>query len=123
VLLSDGDNTTGRPVQAGIEAASASGIPVSTIAYGTPDGVVELEGRLLAVPADTETLRELAEGTGGRAYEAATADELESVYEDLGSSIGYRVERQEVTAWFIGAGLLAAGLAALASLAWFSRLP
>lgn len=123
VLLSDGDNTTGRAVTAGIEAAQAAGIPVSTIAYGTPDGTVELEGRTLRVPADTETLRQLAEETGGQAYEAASADELEAVYEDLGSSIGYRVERQEVTAWFIGLGLLAAGLAALASLAWFSRLP
>jgi Ca-activated chloride channel homolog len=123
VLLSDGDNTTGQPIEAGIEAAKAAGVPVSTIAYGTPEGTVEMEGRTLRVPVDKEALRNLAESTGGKAYEAATAEELEEVYADLGSSIGFRIERREITAWFIGAGLLAAGAAAVASLLWFSRLP
>jgi len=123
VLLSDGDNTAGRPVSAGIDAAREAGIPVSTIAYGTPEGTVELEGRTLRVPADEETLAELAESTGGEAYVAASAEELRGVYEDLGSSIGYRVEKREVTTWFVGAGLVAAALAAFASMAWFSRLP
>jgi Ca-activated chloride channel family protein len=119
VLLSDGANSSGVPVTAGIEAAVNSGVRVSTIAYGTDGGLL---GRT-AVPVDRETLRTIAEQTGGRAYEAATAAELREVYEDLGSSLGFRVERTEITSWFVGLGLAFALLAALASLRFTGRLP
>jgi Ca-activated chloride channel family protein len=75
------------------------------------------------VPVDAPTLEDIAQTTGGEFYEAASGDELEDVYSDIGSSVGYRTEKQEVSAWFIGFGLLAAGAAAGASLLWFSRLP
>jgi Ca-activated chloride channel homolog len=123
VLLSDGGNSAGSPIAAGVATAVAAKIAVSTIAYGTPDGVVPLQGRLLQVPVDEEALALIADETGGVAYKAATKDELKEVYSDLGSSLGYRTERREVTSWFIGAGLVAALLAAAGSLAWFSRLP
>jgi Ca-activated chloride channel family protein len=123
VLLSDGGNSAGSPIEVGIQAAEGARIEVSTIAYGTPEGVVALQGRILRVPVDEAALRLIADKTGGAAYKAASKDELKEVYADLGSSIGYRTERREVTSWFIGAGLLAALLAAAGSLAWFSRLP
>ncbi|MDQ1670421.1 MAG: Ca-activated chloride channel [Actinomycetota bacterium] len=123
VLLSDGGNSAGSPIEAGIATAVGAAIPVSTIAYGTPEGVVPLQGRILRVPVDEEALAQIATETGGVAYKAASKDELKEVYADLGSSIGYRTERREVTSWFIGFGLLAALLAAAGSLAWFSRLP
>ena len=41
----------------------------------------------------------------------------------IGSSIGYRTERREVSTWFVGLALLAALAAAAASLRWFARLP
>ncbi len=123
VLMSDGTNTGGRGLDEAAAAATRAGVPVSTIAYGTPDGTVTLNGQTQPVPADAESLRGLAEATGGQAYEAASGEELGEVYADIGSSIGTRTERQEISAWFIGAGLLAAAAAAAASLAWFSRLP
>jgi Ca-activated chloride channel family protein len=45
------------------------------------------------------------------------------VYEDIGSSVGYITERQDVSARFIGIGLILALLAAAASLLWFARIP
>lgn len=119
VLLSDGANSRGVPVEAGIEEAVGAGVRVSTIAYGTDGGRL---GRL-RVPVDRETLRTIAEQTGGRAYQAASAAELRQVYEDLGSSLGSRVERTEVTSWFVGLGLVGALLASLASLRFNGRLP
>jgi len=123
VLLSDGASASGVSVDQGVAAAMEAGIPVSTIAYGTADGVVTLRGQTIPVPADTQTLASIAQETGGKSYEAASADQLRQVYDDLGSSIGYRVERTEVTSWFVGLAILAALLAAGGSLLWFGRLP
>lgn len=123
VLMSDGSNTAGRSPAEAARAASAAGVPVSTIAYGTDSGTITLGGTTQAVPVDEEALAQLASGTGGEAYTAASGEELSEVYADIGSSVGTRAEEREVSGWFIGAGLLAAALAAGLSLLWFSRLP
>ncbi len=119
VLLSDGASSRGIPVEEGIEAAVLAGVRVSTIAYGTDAGVL----RDQPVPVDHETLRTIAAETGGRAYRAESARELRRVYRDLGSSLGYRIERHEVTSWAVGLGLLAGLLAATTSLRFTGRLP
>jgi Ca-activated chloride channel homolog len=123
VLLSDGANTAGRSPDAVAQEAAAAGVPVSTIAYGTADGRLELNGQSVPVPVDGPALRRLAETTGGTFYEAATGEELRQVYADIGSSIGYRTEHQDISARFAGLALLAALAAAASSLAWFSRIP
>ncbi|GAA3140620.1 hypothetical protein GCM10020001_074000 [Nonomuraea salmonea] len=123
VLLSDGSSTTGRTVSDAATEASSRGVPVTTIAYGTADGVISLSGRDVPVPVDGPALRSLAESAGGGFYEAASGDELQAVYEDIGTSVGYRTERQEVWQWFVAAGLIFGLMAAVTSLLWFSRLP
>ncbi len=107
VLLSDGANTSGNDPLEAARAARAAGVPVSTVALGTPDGSLTLpDGRVQQVPPDPESLREIAEVSGGRAYAAADAGALEEVYEDLGSQIGTRPEQREITAGVAGAGVL-----------------
>lgn len=123
VLLSDGANTAGRSPEEAATEAAGNGVPVSTIAYGTPYGMVQLGGQWQPVPPDLPTLRAIADTTSGTFYEAASVEELRQVYEDIGSSIGYRTEHRDVSAWFVGLGLLAALAAAAGSLTWFSRLP
>lgn len=123
VLLSDGETTVGRPNSDGAQAAAEAGIPVSTIAFGTPGGVVDIGGVLQPVPVDADALADIAEATGGRAYAAETAGELEEVYADIGSDVGITVEESEVThLWALGALLLLMTTAAT-SLAAFGRLP
>jgi Ca-activated chloride channel family protein len=123
VLLSDGFNTFGRgPDDAGAAARTAN-VPVSTIAFGTQEGTVDLGGRSIAVPVDRDTLNKLADATKGRYYEAATAKELKDVYRDLGSSVGYRTKPREVTQWFVGLALLLGVVSAAMSLLWTQRLP
>jgi Ca-activated chloride channel family protein len=103
-------------------AAAAAGVPVSTIAYGTEDGVMDTYGYSTPVPVDTETLAELADATGGTAYTAESSDELQDVYRDIGSSIGWRTEWREVTPYAAALALIVGIVAAGLSLRWFSRL-
>jgi Ca-activated chloride channel family protein len=122
VLLSDGYNTVGREASQAIDAARAAGVPVSTIAFGTDYGTLDLEGETVPVPVDRATLKDIADQTGGSYSEAASASELEQVYSDLGSQIGYTTEPKDVSAWFVRAGVLLALVGAALSLLWTSRL-
>jgi Ca-activated chloride channel homolog len=123
VLLTDGTNTVGRDVAAAADAADEAGVPVSTISFGTPEGVVDVQGELVPVPVDAESMRQLAEATGGSAFTAESGEELSAVYDDIGEQVGTSTERREVTDAATGAGLGLALLAAVAALAWTSRLP
>ena len=123
VLMSDGETTVGRPNDEAAKAASDAKIPVSTIAFGTDTGTVSVEGQDIPVPVNKAALAAVAEATGGHAFEATTAQGLRKVYADIGSSIGFRTEQREVTAWFVGLALAFALAAAAGSLLWTSRLP
>lgn len=129
ILLSDGANSVGeaQPLEAAERAASL-GVPVYTIALGTADGQVQVRddaGQLqtLDVPPDTETLAQIAEITGGTAFDAPTAQELSAVYHNLQSRVGFVDERQEITSWFAAAALVLVVVGAGFSALWFGRLP
>ena len=123
VLMSDGETTVGRPNDQAAKAAADAKVQVSTIAFGTDTGYVTVEGRNIPVPVNRDALAQIADATGGKAFEAATAKELRRVYADIGSSIGYRTEQREVTSWVVGLALVFALAAAGGSLLWTSRLP
>jgi len=123
VLLTDGKNTVGRaPLQAAGEARAAK-VPVYTIAFGTENGYVDLEGKREPVPVDHEAMREIARVTEGRYFAAATAEELKTVYENIGSSVGYEKADREVTSRFAGYGLAFAVLAALGAISLGAKWP
>lgn len=122
VLLSDGFNTAGRSPASSVQAALDAEMPVSTIAYGTPSGVIGNGTRTQSAPADDETLRMLAEETAGHFYRAESGAELDQVYEDIGSAIGWRTETTLVTTPLVLIGLALAITATALSLRWFSRL-
>ncbi|SEH01524.1 Ca-activated chloride channel family protein [Nonomuraea solani] len=123
VLLSDGDNTSGRSVNEAIEAAQQARVPVSTIAYGTQEGTVDIDGRPVNVPVNKQTLQSLSDGTGGRAYTAESGSELREVYEQIGTSLGYKLVNQEITQWFIVAAILTGLLVSGSAVLFGSRIP
>src|SRR5687768_17761306 len=122
VLLSDGQTTVGREDTQAIDAARAAGVPVSTIAFGTDYGTLDLDGEIVPVPVDRATLEEIADATGGSYSEAASAAELEEVYADLGSQIGYTTEPKDVSPWFVRGGVMVLLVGAIMSLFWTNRL-
>ncbi len=129
ILLSDGANSVGQaqPLDAA-DRASSLGVPIYTIALGTANGTVQVRdgfGQMvtLDVPPDTETLQQIADRTGGTAFDAPTAQDLASVYDNLESRVGYTEERQEVTFALVAAGLILVVAGAAMSAVWFGRLP
>jgi Ca-activated chloride channel family protein len=126
VLLSDGKTTTGRdPVQVA-RAAGRARVPIYTVALGTPGATIPNPypyASPLPVPPDPVTLRQIAQESRGHAYTVEDAGELSGIYQRLGSSIGTRTRRQEITAVFAIGGLLLLAGAAATSMRWAGRLP
>lgn len=107
VLLSDGKTTDGSDPLVAADRGRKLGIPVATVALGTPDGVLlGPGGQRFSVPPDTATLKAIADRSGGTAYAVDDADQLDRVYEELGSRIGTRQEERDVSSAFAGGGLL-----------------
>lgn len=121
VLLSDGAATAGTPLDQATALAAERGVPVSAIAYGTPAGTVEAMGQIVNVPADEESMRQVAQATGGSFFTAESADELDSVYDDLQTRIGYTTEQREILRFFVGLAVLLLVAATAASLLWSAR--
>lgn len=95
VLLTDGANTTGvlDPVAAA-RAAAAYGIKVYTIGVGS----IPKSPRLQRFqPLDEETLRSVAEATGGRYFRATDTEGLQKVYELIDQLEKTEVEVREYT--------------------------
>jgi Ca-activated chloride channel homolog len=129
LLISDGTRMGGRTTpQASSQRARSQRIPVYTVVLGTENGTVEqtLTGgfrQIVQVPPSPDTLRQVAQTTGGLFFTAKNDARLRDVYERLGSRIGHRRESREMTDVFAGgsAALLLAG-GALSAL-WFRRVP
>jgi Ca-activated chloride channel family protein len=128
LLLSDGANSTGSEPLAILDEAKEAGVPIYTIALGTPDGTVDItndygETQTYDVPPDPETLKRVAEETGGRFFEAPTEADLTAVYEEIGSQVSYEDEERELTAAFAGAGAVLLLIGVSLSALWFGRIP
>jgi Ca-activated chloride channel family protein len=107
VLLSDGETTVGSDPLIAARRAATLKIPIYAVALGTAGGVVSgPNGEPIAVPPDPDTLRRIAEASGGAAYQASDAKALDQVYEKLGSRIGTKREKRDVSAGFAAAGLV-----------------
>jgi len=123
VLLSDGQNTAGRsPAQAANEARKQS-VPVYTIAYGTENGHVDLDGKRERVPPDKALLAGISSATGGQTYTAENLDQLDRVYNNIRSEVGQTPVKKETTALWAGYGLAVAVVAALAAVSLGARWP
>jgi Ca-activated chloride channel homolog len=136
LFLSDGSQTRGilQPLE-GADLAREACIPVFTVALGTPEGTIDRGGfgfgptpgspssERIPVPPDPETLRAIAEMTGGEFTEARTADVLRTSYENLGSRLGREQGESEITFLFVALAALLLLAAGAASALVAPRLP
>lgn len=128
VIASDGGQTAGRvtPALAAQYARSAK-IPVTAIALGTPDGVVDqqLKGGLnerIQVPVQPAVLQGIARGSGGRFVAGAAAVDPSATFDELGSRVGHKRKKVEVTAAAAAGGIVFLLAGAFTSGLWFRRL-
>jgi Ca-activated chloride channel homolog len=129
VLISDGAATgTINPVAAA-QAARKLRIPIYTVALGTAQGTITVPRpgggggtETRRVPPDPQSLAEVARASGGKTYTAADATKLSDVYKQLGSLLGTKPAKREITAGFAGGGLALLLLGAAMTLRWFGRL-
>jgi Ca-activated chloride channel homolog len=125
VLLSDGKTTTGRdPVNVALAAGQAK-VPIYTVSLGTEDGVVTGPGLggYIPVPPDPETLGSIARESGGKAFSAEDSGRLSDIYKNLGSQLGSKKRKEQVTVTFAIAGLVLLLGAAVTSTRFAPALP
>ena len=77
----------------------------------------------MQVPPDRRRCKRIAETTGGKYFAPATRASCSDIYESLGSRIGFKQERREITAAFAAGGLALMMIGGAFSLVWFGRLP
>ena len=128
VVVSDGKQDGGHVSPAGaVRRARAAHVPVYTVLVGTPHGVIRriVPGGFVEtthVPANPDTLRVLASGTGGRFFAARDDAGLRAVYEGLRSHLGHTVRSRELTDFFAGGSAALMLLAGALSTLWFRRV-
>jgi Ca-activated chloride channel homolog len=107
ILLSDGRDTGSRtpPAQAAANAAAA-GVPVYTVVLGNTDPGTKGS-------ANAALLGEIAHTTGAQSYSAATANQLTSIYEDLGAQLSTALKLSSSAALFMVLAIVLAIAAAL----------
>lgn len=123
VLLSDGQSNRGTAPEDAAAVAKQLHVKVYVVGLGSPEGTfLELGGRSIFVRLDEETLKEIADVTGGTYWRVTSATDLSRVYTKLGRSIGWERRPTEVS------GLASVVVAALfvstlgVSLFWMHRL-
>tara|TARA_B100000900_G_scaffold319401_1_gene278538 strand:+ start:461 stop:1429 length:969 start_codon:yes stop_codon:yes gene_type:complete len=93
VLLSDGSNNSGEiDPRTAAELASQYNIKIYTIGAGTNQAFTRIPGRgLIKNEIDEETLKFIANKTGGKFYRATDIKALESIYNEIDT-----LERSEI---------------------------
>lgn len=122
VLLSDGKSVRGQDVLAVARQAKAAKVPIYTVSLGTAAGTIATKDGTSKVPPDTATMQQVAAITGGKAYNISDAKALSAVYQQLGSKLSTKHEKQDVASEFAGGALLVLMLGGVAGIGLTGRL-
>jgi Ca-activated chloride channel homolog len=123
VLLSDGENTADPDPVSVAQLASVAGVHIFPIGIGSPQGtVLQIDGFSVATALDEDTLKKIADVTGGTYFNAPDASSLQHIYDHIDLKFTHHSEQREATGWLTGASLLLLVLGATLSLAWLGRL-
>jgi Ca-activated chloride channel homolog len=127
LLLSDGASTRGRDPIEQAQAARRLGVRIYTVTLGTAKGTITVtrqdgSTQTRPVPPDPQSLAEIARVSRGKAYTAASTGRLEEIYQKLGSELGHKKEKRQITSAFAGGGLVLLLTGIAMSVRWFGRI-
>ena len=124
VLLTDGENTVAPdPLQA-VQVAATRGVRIFTIGVGSTAGTaLKVEGFTVQTQLDQPALEHIAQLTGGAYHFAGNEEELQAIYQNLGSQMVIKPEETEITSLFAGGSVIVLLIGAALSLLWFGRVP
>jgi Ca-activated chloride channel family protein len=124
VLVSDGQSNVGPNVLQVADIAVNQKIKVYTIGIGTPQGAdVTVQGRTTRTQLDEEALRNVADKTGGRYFNAQDNEDLKQIYDELARERRFEDQDEEITFLLTGVALVISVIAGGLGLVWFNRLP
>lgn len=135
VLLTDGSSNTGPPPLSAAKQAAERGVRIYPIGFGASNAsAADCGNPLHSDPSDYwrggggnrganpdidfETLKQIAEMTGGQYYSAESAAELQTVFQDLHHMIATSNEMTEISVFFAALGAFMAVFALLLSILW-----
>jgi Ca-activated chloride channel family protein len=125
VLLSDGAANLGvNPVTVAAQAHQDH-VPIYTVALGTPNGVITVNPFTppVAVPPDPQLMQQIARTSGGRSFDAQTAGDLSSIYQNLGRRLSTVGHKHDITVYWLLAAVALVLFAAGASVRTVARVP
>ena len=122
VLLTDGSSNTGVDPVTAAGRAKEDHIPVQTIGVGQKNQTTLLGGRIVD-GVDEQTLQAIASATAGHYYFAADQAQLNQIYSELGSRIGWVTTKLDLTVPLLAFGTIILVIGGLFSLRWFRLLP
>ncbi len=127
VLLTDGQNRNGPDPLEVAQLAAERGVRVYTVGVGTTTGAT-IGGGFgggatfgnggFRAELDEETLRAIADETGGEYFYAASETELEKIYSNLGLNLVLKLEKMELTAYVTALAALLLFGAFVLSMVW-----
>ena len=138
ILLTDGLNNRGEiDPRTAAKAAEAVGVRIYTIGAGSDGEILRrVDGGLFGprhvrvkVEIDEDTLREVAESTGGRYFRATSVEKLAAIYDEIGEMEKTEIKTREYVNYrelfpaFLWPGLLMLGLESILANTRFRRIP
>jgi Ca-activated chloride channel family protein len=139
ILMTDGENNSGKiePITAA-QAAQALGVKVYTIGVGLRGNAPmpvrnpftgQKGYQMVPVDVDEDTLKQIADLTGGKYYRADNAERFQAIYAEIDklekteSDVKKYAQHRELFAWLITPGLGLVLLEVLLGHTLFRRLP
>jgi Ca-activated chloride channel family protein len=123
VLLSDGQSNTGPSPLDAAQQASNRGVRVYTVGLGSPQGtILRAQGFSIRVQLDEQTLRQIAQQTGGQYFRAESGTDLTNIYQNLSTTLVLKPQQTELTALFTGFAAALVLVAGILSMLWFHRV-
>ena len=124
VLLTDGENTAPPEPLEAAQVAIEQGVRVHAVGIGSQAGTtLEIEGFNVHTQLSEAMLQEIALVTEGEYISVDSSDDIENIYEDVGSQFVLEKKEMEITSILGGIAIIALSIGGMFSLLWFGRMP